>query len=115
MIQIQNIGFVKSNTPEIRVAEEKNNNGDEVIAICYNNFETRLHESRHGGQHARGEMDAAFFMVMVLWMKLMHIELNIHGVEFITISMTICRLRLFKDESMQVLTRQSEQFLILTA
>ena len=53
--------FVKSNTPEIRAAEEKNNNGDEVIAICYNNFETRLHESRHGGQHARGEMDAAFF------------------------------------------------------
>lgn len=53
--------FVKSNTPEIRAAEEKNNNGDEVIAICYNNFETRLQESRHGGQHAIGEMDAAFF------------------------------------------------------
>ena len=52
---------LKKSAQDIRAAEEKNNNGDEVIAICYNNFETRLHESRHGGQHTRGEMDAAFF------------------------------------------------------
>ena len=53
--------FIKSTTPKIRALEETNNNGNEVIVISYINFETRLHESRHGGQHAREEIDVVNF------------------------------------------------------
>ena len=53
--------FIKSNTPKTRALEETNNNGNEVIVISYINFETRLHESRHGGQHAREEIDVVNF------------------------------------------------------
>ena len=36
-----------------------NDSNDEVIALYSSDFETRIHEIRHGGQHARGEIDLA--------------------------------------------------------
>ena len=36
-----------------------NDSNDEVIALYSSDFGTRIHEIRHGGQHARGEIDLA--------------------------------------------------------
>ena len=37
------------------MTRKRNIDGKDVVFICFADFEIKVHESRHGGQHARGE------------------------------------------------------------
>ena len=60
---VQDIRDMRNDTKteyRYKVVEEAEINGEnidgkDVVFICFEDFETKVHESRHGGQHARGE------------------------------------------------------------
>ena len=50
--------FIRSKTPETYAKMESKT---EVVYMHFQDFETKIHEARHGGQHARGEINALNF------------------------------------------------------
>ena len=39
------------------MTRKRNIDGKDVVFICFEDFDTKVHESRHGGQHARRELN----------------------------------------------------------
>lgn len=50
--------FIRSKTSETYAKMESKT---EVVYMHFRDFETKIHEARHGGQHARGEINALNF------------------------------------------------------
>ena len=50
--------FIRSKTSETYAIMESKT---EVVYMLFRDFETKIHEARHGGQHARGEINALNF------------------------------------------------------
>lgn len=55
------------------MTRKRNIDGKDVVFICFEDFETKVHESRHGGQHARGEANMITKKDTELRMKLIQI------------------------------------------